>query len=120
MWAARNGHEDVIQALVKGGAISRRPTATTRRRPIIAIANDRLDIANLLLDLGADPNDGSLYFAVDQHDARPTCARATAVCSAGIIQQDHDTRPGQAAHGDGRRSEQSVPGSAAFDFDVLR
>ena len=35
----------------------------------IAIVNDRFDLANELLDLGADPNDGSLYFAVDMHDA---------------------------------------------------
>ena len=32
---------------------------------IVAIVNDRLDFAKELLDLGADPNDGSLYFAVD-------------------------------------------------------
>jgi ankyrin repeat protein len=36
---------------------------------VVAIANDRLDLAKELLDLGADPNDGSLYFAVDMHDA---------------------------------------------------
>ena len=35
----------------------------------IAIINDRFDLAKELLDLGADPNDGSLYFAVDMHDA---------------------------------------------------
>ena len=31
--------------------------------------NDRLDLASTLVDLGADANDGSLYFAVDMHDA---------------------------------------------------
>src|SRR6185369_156951 len=36
---------------------------------VIAIVNDRFDLAKTLLDLGADPNDGSLYFAVDMHDA---------------------------------------------------
>jgi hypothetical protein len=36
---------------------------------IIAIQNDRLDLAAKLVNLGADPNDGSLYFAVDAHDA---------------------------------------------------
>src|SRR4029453_9823871 len=35
----------------------------------IAIVNDRFDLAKTLLDLGADPNDGALYFAVDMHDA---------------------------------------------------
>jgi hypothetical protein len=38
-------------------------------RHAIAIVNDRFDLAKTLLDLGADPNDGSLYFAVDMHDA---------------------------------------------------
>src|SRR5262249_51518399 len=35
----------------------------------IAIVNDWLDLAKALVDLGADPNDGSLFFAVDMHDA---------------------------------------------------
>ena len=35
----------------------------------IAIVNDRFDLAKVLLDLGSDPSDGSLYFAVDMHDA---------------------------------------------------
>ena len=35
----------------------------------MAIVNDRFDLAATLLDLGADANDGSLYFAVDMHDA---------------------------------------------------
>jgi len=30
--------------------------------------NDRFDLAKQLLDLGADPNDGSLFWAVDMHD----------------------------------------------------
>jgi ankyrin repeat protein len=35
----------------------------------IAIVNDRFDLAAALLELGADANDGSLYHAVDMHDA---------------------------------------------------
>jgi ankyrin repeat protein len=35
----------------------------------IAVVNDRFDLAKVMLDLGADANDGSLYFAVDMHDA---------------------------------------------------
>jgi ankyrin repeat protein len=53
---------------VKGGADLKAKNGDNATATIIAIANDRLDMANLLLDLGADPNDGSLYFAVDQHD----------------------------------------------------
>ena len=36
---------------------------------MVAIVNDRFDLAARMLDLGADANDGSLYFAVDMHDA---------------------------------------------------
>ena len=36
---------------------------------IIAIVNDRFDLAATLLELGADANDGSLYHAVEMHDA---------------------------------------------------
>jgi len=75
MFAVRDGHDDVVEALVKAGADLKLTngdgsgglmgaTAT-----IIAIVNARYDLAAKLLDLGADPNDGSLYFAVDAHDA---------------------------------------------------
>ena len=69
MFAARNGHEAAIRALIKGGAdlnITNGDGATAMN---IAIVNDRFDLAKTLLDLGADPNDGSLYYAVDMHDA---------------------------------------------------
>jgi ankyrin repeat protein len=36
---------------------------------MLAIVNDRLDIASLLLELGADANDGSLYYATEMRDA---------------------------------------------------
>jgi len=35
----------------------------------VAIVNDRFDLAKELLDQGADPNDGALFWAVDMHDA---------------------------------------------------
>ncbi len=69
MFAVRNGHVDVVEALVKGGADLKLTNADGVTATIIAIANDRFDLAKELLDLGADPNDGSLYFAVDMHDA---------------------------------------------------
>jgi ankyrin repeat protein len=68
MWAARNGYDEVVRTLAKAGADLNATNGDSATATMIAIANDRLDIANLLLDLGADPNDGSLYFAVDQHD----------------------------------------------------
>jgi len=36
---------------------------------MLAIVNDRFDIAKLLLDLKADPDDGSLYFITEMRDA---------------------------------------------------
>ncbi|MBV9744829.1 MAG: ankyrin repeat domain-containing protein, partial [Acidobacteriia bacterium] len=69
MFAVRNGHEDVVRALIAAGADVKATNADGATAAIIAIANDRLDLAKELFDLGADPNDGSLYFAVEMHDA---------------------------------------------------
>ncbi len=69
MFAARNGHEDVVRALVAGGADLRLTNGDGITATSIAIVNDWFDLANTLLDLGADPDDGALYFAVDMHDA---------------------------------------------------
>jgi ankyrin repeat protein len=88
MWAARNGHEETVRTLVKGGADLNAKNGDNASATIIAIANDRLDMANLLLDLGADPNDGSLYFAVDQHDGT-TDMRAR---DGGLLRWDHPNK----------------------------
>jgi len=69
MFAVRNGHENVVRALVKGGADLKATNGDGLTATSIAITNDRFDLARTLLDLGADPNDGALYFAVDMHDA---------------------------------------------------
>ena len=69
MYAARNGHEEVVRTLIAGGADPKLTNGDGVTAMAIAIVNDRFDLAGLLLDLGADPNDGSLYFAVDMHDA---------------------------------------------------
>jgi ankyrin repeat protein len=69
MFATRNGHVDVVEALIKGGADPKLTNADGASATIVAIVNDRFDLAKELLDLGADPNDGSLFFAVDMHDA---------------------------------------------------
>ena len=69
MFAARNGHEAAIRALIKGGADPKLTNGDGATATAIAIVNDRFDLAKTLLDLGADPNDGALYFAVDMHDA---------------------------------------------------
>src|SRR5688572_12716757 len=69
MFAARNGHEAAIRTLIKGGADPKLSNGDGATPTIIAIVNDRFDLAKTLVELGADPNDGSLYFAVDMHDA---------------------------------------------------
>ena len=69
MFATRNGHADVVEALIKGGADAKLTNADGASATVVAIVNDRFDLAKELLDLGADPNDGALYWAVDMHDA---------------------------------------------------
>jgi ankyrin repeat protein len=69
MFAARNGHEAAARALIKGGADPKLTNGDEASAMVVAIVNDRFDLAAALLELGADPNDGSLYFAVDMHDA---------------------------------------------------
>jgi len=69
MYAARNGHESAVRALIAGGADQKVANGDGITAMAIAIVNDRFDLANTMLDLGADPSDGSLYFAVDMHDA---------------------------------------------------
>jgi ankyrin repeat protein len=69
MFAVREGHDNVVKALIEGGADLKITNADGATATIIAIVNDRFDMAKELLDRGADPNDGSLFFAVDMHDA---------------------------------------------------
>jgi ankyrin repeat protein len=69
MFAVRNGHEDVAKALIKGGADPKVTNGDGVTATIAAIVKDRFDLAKTLIELGADANDGSLYFAVDMHDA---------------------------------------------------
>ncbi|HTA42424.1 MAG TPA: ankyrin repeat domain-containing protein [Bryobacteraceae bacterium] len=75
MFAVRNGHEEVAKALIAGGADLKLTNADGLTATSIAVVNARFDLAKELLDLGADPNDGSLFFAVDMHD-RTTDMRA--------------------------------------------
>ena len=69
MWAARNGDEALVRRLVQGGADLKLANADGATPMTLAIINDRFDLAAKLLDLGADANDGSLYQAVEMHDA---------------------------------------------------
>jgi len=69
MWAARNGDEAVVRRLIEGGANINMTNGDGATAMMLAIINDRFDFAAKLLELGADPNDGSLYRAVEMRDA---------------------------------------------------
>lgn len=69
MWAARNGDEGMVHRLVEGGADLNMTNADGATPMMVAVVNDRFDFAAMLLELGADPNDGSLYQAVLMHDS---------------------------------------------------
>jgi ankyrin repeat protein len=59
----------VVRSLLERGANINLTNADGATAMAIAIVNDRFDLAATLLELGADANDGSLYHAVDMHDA---------------------------------------------------
>ena len=68
-WAVRNGDEAVVRRLVEGGADLNITNADGATPMMLAIVNDRFDLAAKLVELGADANDGSLYYAVEMRDA---------------------------------------------------
>jgi ankyrin repeat protein len=69
MWAARNGDEALVRRLIAGGADLKLANGDGATAMMLAIVNDRFDMAAKLLELGADANDGSLYYAVEMRDA---------------------------------------------------
>jgi ankyrin repeat protein len=69
MWAVRNGDEPVVRRLVEGGADLDITNADGGTAMMLAIINDRFDLAATLVELGADANDGSLYYAMEMRDA---------------------------------------------------
>jgi ankyrin repeat protein len=68
-WAVRNGDEAVVRRLVEGGADLKLTNADGATPMMLAIINDRFDLAAKLIELGADANDGSLYYAMEMRDA---------------------------------------------------
>src|SRR5207244_916336 len=69
MWAARNGHDDVVRRLAKAGADLNLKNGDEASAAMIAMYNDRFDLAAILWDLGAAVNDGSLYTAVEMRES---------------------------------------------------
>lgn len=69
MWAAREGHEGVLQLLVDAGADLLLTNGDGATAMMIAVINDRFDLAARMLEMGVRPEDGSLYYAVLMRDA---------------------------------------------------
>ena len=59
----------LVRRLVAGGANVNLKNGDGASAAMIAIYNDRFDIAATLIELGSDVNDGSLYVAVEMRDA---------------------------------------------------
>jgi ankyrin repeat protein len=68
-WAVRNGDEAIVRRLVEGGADLNITNADGSTPMMLAIVNDRFDLAAKLVELGADANDGSLYWVMEMRDA---------------------------------------------------
>ncbi|MGV3592916.1 MAG: ankyrin repeat domain-containing protein [Gammaproteobacteria bacterium] len=68
-WAARDGNEAMIQLLLAHGADINVRNGDSSTPMMLAIVNDRFDIAAQLLARGADANDGSLFYITEMRDA---------------------------------------------------
>ncbi|HET8696586.1 MAG TPA: ankyrin repeat domain-containing protein, partial [Gammaproteobacteria bacterium] len=88
MWAARDGNEALVRRLVEGGADLNATNGDKATPMMLAIINDRFDLAAQLLDLGAGTDDGSLYYAVLMRDAT-TDWRAK---DGSRLRADHDNK----------------------------
>jgi ankyrin repeat protein len=69
MWAARSGNEAIVRRLVAAGADVNLKNGDGASAAMIAIYNDRFDLAAALVELGSDVNDGSLYLAVEMRES---------------------------------------------------
>jgi ankyrin repeat protein len=69
MWAARGGDDAMVRRLVARGADVNLKNGDGASAAMVAMYNDRFDVAGTLIELGSDVNDGSLYVAVEMRDA---------------------------------------------------
>ncbi|HXR43704.1 MAG TPA: ankyrin repeat domain-containing protein, partial [Pseudolysinimonas sp.] len=69
MFAARNGNEAMARKLVARGANLNLKNGDDASAVMVAIYNDRFDVAATLIELGSDVKDGSLYVAAEMRDA---------------------------------------------------
>jgi ankyrin repeat protein len=68
MFAARRGDGALVRRLVERGADVNLKNGDQASAAMVAIYNDRFDVAGTLIELGSDANDGSLYVAVEMRD----------------------------------------------------
>jgi uncharacterized protein len=69
MFAARNGNEAMVRKLLARGANINLKNGDNASAAMVAIYNDRFDVAAALIELGSDVKDGSLYVAAEMRDA---------------------------------------------------
>jgi ankyrin repeat protein len=69
MFAARAGNETLVRRLLTRGANINLKNGDGASAAMVAMYNDRFDVAKTLIELGSDVNDGSLYVAVEMRDA---------------------------------------------------
>jgi ankyrin repeat protein len=69
MFAARNGDEAMVRRLVARSANINLKNGDSASAAMVAIYNDRFDVAATLVELGSDVKDGSLYVAAEMRDA---------------------------------------------------
>ncbi len=121
MFAARNGHEEVATALVKGGADPKLTNGDGATAMVIAIVNDRFDLASTLARPRRRPERRVVVLRRRHARRHDRHARARRVAAARQSSQQAD-RAGsrQAAARSRRRSEQGVRRPAALHDAVLR
>jgi ankyrin repeat protein len=88
MEAARQNSYEAAEALLQAGANPNLRDPNKLSAMVIAIANTHWDIANLYLEHGADPNDGSLEEAVDVRNTvtlRPSSNRPDSLDAMDLI-----------------------------------
>jgi uncharacterized protein len=69
MFAARAGNDEMVRRLVARGADINLKNGDNASAAMVAMYNDRFDVAARLIELGSDANDGSLYVAVEMRDS---------------------------------------------------
>jgi ankyrin repeat protein len=69
MYAARAGNDALVRRLVAKGANVNLKNGDSASAAMVAMYNDRFDVAGTLIELGSDVNDGSLYVTAEMRDA---------------------------------------------------